>query len=990
MGIQKNIVININSEDIYNNIIYNFFDLNYITCIYNKTSNNPIINNTLSMYVNNVVIGNKSIENINNYKNSSIFNVSLGIHKNIVELPESSFSNAKELLNISFPDGITKLNDYFFDGCTSLSKISFPDSLISVGSYVFNHCYNLKEIPSEKLLNISEYSFANCGINLINLDNRIIYLPRGLFKNCINLKEFINTKIEYIEDEVFAGCKSLKKVIVSNNLQNVLRQYEFEDNIDTDESNEDEEIIINPSFHIFVKKSELYVEVTDLINIVLKVGNETIPELLERTLNEILQSEEPESLEKFRSENFTDIDSIQGLGEYISFYQFYDRGNEYYYVLNYDINVFVKYPNGIIDEEKSGNNQYYKVFDNYIDVFDNFDDKYKMDENIYSSKDPLLQNIDEILDNYQEDRSVININHNDKKITIYSILNYYPVYSNTEYGNAELYYIHKDKVQERIDNSAENTFIPNNSNNICYFIDNKFVYSFSQRLYTIYQFDFVGIGFDYIDSENPDTGSQHKDTISEYEALWPKTIFKYRIYESIEKNSSDDPIYIFVVDEPLENPYGAKSMKSMVFGLGDDEEELENQGYNVPHNLFNGCTSLFDISFYDIENTANIKNIGIASFMDCQKLTFIPLHIKYINKFAFKNCFGITQPVDLSECIHIGSYSFENCNKIPEILINPELSDTFENREGIFKNCKSLQSIYLYSEDNTDTITTKGFETIGKYLFYGCENLINIYTKDIVEIKEYGFAKCNSLKESISDINKICLPNCTKIGKYAFESCESIEEFDFSNNDELQEIEVSEGTFSKCKSLKKINIKLNNPKIPKYLFNECESLEEIKFENQIDLLENEREEIFDFTPFINCRNLNKIIFEDSNKFICRNDCIFYIKENINIIIYVPKNIRLLEISNEAFDFGNNNPIKIDDHAFDNCKLDLLIIKYTIPDPIVHADEENHNIYMAPEVNEHTFDNVKNNSFKILMNNTDKKYKEYINLFGSKKVRLMEE
>jgi len=981
MSIQKNIIININSNNIYNNIIYDFFDLKYINCVYNKTSNNPIINNTLSMYVNNIIVNNKSIENINNYKNDSVFNISLGIYNNLNELPELSFSNANELNKIIFPDGIIRLNDYCFDGCTNLSQITFPNSLISIGSYIFNNCYNLRSIPAENLLNISEYSFANCGINSILLDNRIIYLPRGLFKNCINLKQFINDKVEFLEDEVFAGCKSLHTVIVSDNLHNTSRQYDFEDNIDTDESNEDEETIINPSFHIYTKVSELYVDITDLINIILKPGNETIPQILENTLNEILLSDEPETLEKFRSENFTEIESIQGLSEYISFYQFYDRMNEYYYILNYDINVFIKYPNGKIDNEKLGNNQYYKVYDNYIDAFDSFDKKYSVNENIYSTEDKLIQNIDEILDNYQEDNSIINIDYNTKKITIYSELNYYPVYTNSAYNNTELYYIHKDKVQERIDNSDENTFVPNNSDNICYYIDNSFIYDKNEKTYIIYQFDFVGIGFDYIDSDDPNAITKHKDIISEYEALWPKTIFKYRIFNSIQKNSLNEPIYKYVVDEKptlesvedlSDENYGAKSIKSMIFGLGDDEEELENQGYNVPHNLFNGCKSLSNISFYNIDNTINIKNVGIASFMDCQKLTFVPKHIKYINKFGFKNCNGITQPVDLSECTHIGSYSFENCNKIPEFLINVELSDKFENREGVFKNCKSLESIYLYSEDNI--LNDQGLSIIGKYLFYSCENLINIYTKDIIEIKEYGFSNCRSLKQSLLD-TKLSLPNCTKIGKYAFESCESIEEFDFTNNDELQEIKVSEKAFSKCKSLKKINIKLDNSKLPKYLFSDCSALEEIKFENQIDLLENETEELFDLTPFTNCTNLNKIIFEDSDKFICRNNCIFYIGSDINILLFVPKNITLLEINNELFNLGNNNPIKINDHAFDNCKLGILGINYKINDT-----------YIAPEVNENTFNNIKNSNFKILININDEKYRIYMNLFGNKIIR----
>ena len=73
------------------------------------------------------------------------------------------YINGTKVVELTIPNGITKINDYAFAGCTSITSIILPNSVTSIGENAFSYCYNLTEvIMSNNLVEIGEYAFYQC------------------------------------------------------------------------------------------------------------------------------------------------------------------------------------------------------------------------------------------------------------------------------------------------------------------------------------------------------------------------------------------------------------------------------------------------------------------------------------------------------------------------------------------------------------------------------------------------------------------------------------------------------------------------------------------------------------------------------------------------------------------------------------------------------------------------------------------------------------
>ena len=73
------------------------------------------------------------------------------------------YINGTKVVELTIPNGITKINDYAFAGCTSITSIILPNSVTAIGENAFSYCYNLTEvIMSNNLVEIGEYAFYQC------------------------------------------------------------------------------------------------------------------------------------------------------------------------------------------------------------------------------------------------------------------------------------------------------------------------------------------------------------------------------------------------------------------------------------------------------------------------------------------------------------------------------------------------------------------------------------------------------------------------------------------------------------------------------------------------------------------------------------------------------------------------------------------------------------------------------------------------------------
>lgn len=129
-----------------------------------------------------------------------------------------------------------------------------------------------------------------------------------------------------------------------------------------------------------------------------------------------------------------------------------------------------------------------------------------------------------------------------------------------------------------------------------------------------------------------------------------------------------------------------------------------------------------------------------------------------------------------------------------------------------FRNCKKMKAVKLGSK----------LKTIEDYAFADCPNLveiINTYTFDLETIGSYAFYGCSSLR--ILDINYF--HDLVSIGEYAFAECDSLKSIDLPTRIE----QLGEGAFYSCAMLQTISLPLIMKEIPKFCFSNCSRLENI-------------------------------------------------------------------------------------------------------------------------------------------------------------------
>lgn len=133
--------------------------------------------------------------------------------------------------NVVIPYGIVKIESGAFWNCTLITSVNIPDTVISIGGDAFVYCTNLKtiNIPSS-LKEMGDDPFAGCpSLEIKNYSDALI-LENGVLFDC-SKKILIhynsnNTRktytipksVEWIGKHSFYNCKSLKKLVITENV----------------------------------------------------------------------------------------------------------------------------------------------------------------------------------------------------------------------------------------------------------------------------------------------------------------------------------------------------------------------------------------------------------------------------------------------------------------------------------------------------------------------------------------------------------------------------------------------------------------------------------------------------------------------------------------------------------------------------------------------------------------------------------------------------
>ena len=230
--------------------------------------------------------------------------------------------------------------------------------------------------------------------------------------------------------------------------------------------------------------------------------------------------------------------------------------------------------------------------------------------------------------------------------------------------------------------------------------------------------------------------------------------------------------------------------------LGQNNSAV-NKDVNVSGNAFYGCTNF---STLELNRNVNVTFYYSSPFASIKDLRIGNGTISLGNQ-SFYQCSNLATVSYSASSLKIGSYAFENCNKIQSF----NFSGVSALGEGAFYGCTSLSSV---------TIPTS-IKAIQSYTFYGCKALTTVSLNDsIIKIGESAFNGCSgitslTIPKSIKTVDTSAFANCsgitsltlgaslTGIGTSAFSGCSSLPSINFPALLRT----IGDNAFQNCKGL---------------------------------------------------------------------------------------------------------------------------------------------------------------------------------------------
>ncbi|MBP1535573.1 MAG: leucine-rich repeat protein [Ruminococcus sp.] len=126
------------------------------------------------------------------------------------------------LKEVTFQNGIKKINWPLFNNTQNLEKVYIPGSVELIASNTFSNCTNLKEVTIEQGVGrIDTAAFKNTAIKEISIPGGTS-IASDAFKECKNLEKVVlHEGTTSIGESAFSYCPKLKEVYIPNSVKTI-------------------------------------------------------------------------------------------------------------------------------------------------------------------------------------------------------------------------------------------------------------------------------------------------------------------------------------------------------------------------------------------------------------------------------------------------------------------------------------------------------------------------------------------------------------------------------------------------------------------------------------------------------------------------------------------------------------------------------------------------------------------------------------------------
>lgn len=153
-------------------------------------------------------------------------------------LPAAGFAGDSDLQKayrnpfqkVTIPEGITEIPESFFSQCRDLKEVNIPDTITKIGESAFEHCKSLSSMMlSDSVTCIGDHAFANSGLTSLILPDSVTEFGESVFIRCENLEKItLPSGLTTIPWETFNRCSSLKEIEWPENIQ-IIESRAFEE-----------------------------------------------------------------------------------------------------------------------------------------------------------------------------------------------------------------------------------------------------------------------------------------------------------------------------------------------------------------------------------------------------------------------------------------------------------------------------------------------------------------------------------------------------------------------------------------------------------------------------------------------------------------------------------------------------------------------------------------------------------------------------------------
>ena len=119
--------------------------------------------------------------------------------------------DARNLMEVKLPEGLTYLGNHAFFGAAKLKSITLPSTLTTIGLGAFDECAGLTgiKIPSD-VKTIKEGAFGGTGLTSVTIPDKVETLGQDVFENCTQLTSIhIPKSVKSMGAEMFGYCTAL-------------------------------------------------------------------------------------------------------------------------------------------------------------------------------------------------------------------------------------------------------------------------------------------------------------------------------------------------------------------------------------------------------------------------------------------------------------------------------------------------------------------------------------------------------------------------------------------------------------------------------------------------------------------------------------------------------------------------------------------------------------------------------------------------------------